>query len=146
MLNKTVTTVDEWKNIASEIINSIDVNGEGTITIALSGDLGTGKTTLVQQIAVLLGVTEPVTSPTFNILKRYETTDQKFSTLMHMDAYRLDSDEELIPLRFTELLQEPKTLFCIEWAEKIKKSLPQDTIYFHLEIDKDNQHTIQRVS
>ena len=49
------------------------------VVIALSGDLGTGKTTLVQTIARDLGITEIVTSPTFVIMKQYETTDKYFS-------------------------------------------------------------------
>ncbi len=146
MINKKVPSLEGWKDIVSEILEKINSSDEKATIIALSGDLGVGKTTFVQQLAGVLGVPDPVTSPTFVLMKQYETNSQKFKTLLHMDAYRIDSEEELRPLRFDELLKKPKTLFCIEWAEKIKNSLPKDTLYFHLEIDQDNQHTIQSVS
>ena len=114
------------------------------VVIALSGDLGTGKTTLVQTIARDLGITEIVTSPTFVILKQYETTDKYFSQLIHLDAYRIEKVEEMQPLGFTTLLKHPNTLICIEWAERIKTLLPKETIWLKLETDSKGTHLISR--
>jgi tRNA threonylcarbamoyladenosine biosynthesis protein TsaE len=97
--------------------------------VALSGDLGAGKTTFVQTLAKELGVTDTVTSPTFTIMKSYATTSQWFENLVHLDVYRLEDINETTPLRLSEILKMPNTLVCIEWAEKIKEILPANTIY-----------------
>jgi tRNA threonylcarbamoyladenosine biosynthesis protein TsaE len=140
-----VPTLADWPPIVKDIVETIPQRERATV-LALSGDLGAGKTTFVQQLAKYLGVTEPVTSPTFTILKRYETNDKKFTTLFHMDAYRLESEAELEPLQFSELFDLPNTIICIEWAEKIQSALPAETHYFQLAIDKNHTHTIQKVS
>ena len=114
----------------------------GATVVALHGDLGAGKTTLVQAIGAHLGVIEHITSPTFTIMKQYETTDSHFETLVHMDAYRIDDLLELGPLRFDALLAEPKTLLCIEWAEKIKAALPANILTIALEIADEEARTV----
>ena len=111
--------------------------------IALHGDLGAGKTTFVQELARQLKVTDTVTSPTFVVLKKYETKSEQFSHLAHMDAYRIESEAELPPLRFSELLKSPNTLVCIEWAERISSALPSGTIHIHLAVASDTNRTVQ---
>lgn len=108
------------------------IAGNGALVVALSGDLGAGKTTLVQLLAKYLGVSEIVTSPTFTIMKAYGTKDDTFSRLVHMDAYRIESLEELRPLHIAEIFSAEGTLFCIEWAEKIAKALPEDIVYLDI--------------
>lgn len=92
---------------------------------ALTGDLGAGKTTLVQHIARALGVEGVVPSPTFVIMKLYPTTDAVFTRLVHIDAYRIENEKELAPLRLEEIFTDPKTLVCIEWPEKLQHVLPE---------------------
>jgi tRNA threonylcarbamoyladenosine biosynthesis protein TsaE len=115
---------------------------EGATILALHGDLGAGKTTFVQALGKSLGVTEQITSPTFTIMKGYETTSADFEHLIHMDAYRIDDIAELGPLRFSEILATPKTLFCIEWAEKIKEALPVSVINLTLAVADENTRTV----
>jgi tRNA A37 threonylcarbamoyladenosine biosynthesis protein TsaE len=67
-------------------------------------------------------------------MKGYETTDDSFTHLIHMDAYRIDDISELGPLRFADLLATSKTLFCIEWAEKIESALPEGIINLTLTV------------
>lgn len=106
----------------------------GATVLALRGDLGAGKTTLVKALAVRLGISETVTSPTFTIMKRYETGEgASFATLYHLDVYRIEDLSELTPLHFNELLRLDNTLICIEWAEKIASLLPPHTIVVTLE-------------
>lgn len=99
----------------------------GATVLALHGDLGVGKTTFTQTLARALGVTEPVTSPTFVIMKGYALEDQAFSKLVHIDAYRIESPNELSVLGFASLVETPQTLVIIEWAEKVAALLPQGT-------------------
>jgi tRNA threonylcarbamoyladenosine biosynthesis protein TsaE len=125
MTEKHVTVkLAELEAFAREFLHTLPSHDTATV-VALSGDLGAGKTTFVKAIAKVLGVTEQVTSPTFTIMRGYETSDTRFKALVHMDAYRIENKRELGPLRFDELLTQPSTLFCIEWAEKIAPALPE---------------------
>ena len=82
-----------------------------------------------------MGIEEATTSPTFVIQKSYKAPlkpdglgrGKKFDTLIHIDAYRLESGEELSKLRFEETLKLPRTLICIEWPDNVKSILPADT-------------------
>jgi tRNA threonylcarbamoyladenosine biosynthesis protein TsaE len=88
--------------------------------VTLSGDLGAGKTTFVQGVASALGVTGPVTSPTFVIIHHYEG---RFP-VVHMDVYRLDYIQEVLDLGFEELLQ-PDAVMLVEWGEAVSPLLPR---------------------
>ncbi len=121
-----VKTMSDWDLVADEIL-SLATSKEAAV-ITLRGELGAGKTTLVQALAKKMGISEVVTSPTFTIMKGYTTKATTFDYLVHMDAYRIDNLNELIPLRFSELLNRPNTLICIEWAEKIKAALPKEVV------------------
>jgi len=88
--------------------------------VTLSGDLGAGKTTFVQGVASALGVTGPVTSPTFVIIHHYEG---RFP-VVHLDVYRLDFIQEVLDLGFEELLQ-PDAVMLVEWGEAVSPLLPR---------------------
>lgn len=140
-----VSSVEELKGVAGELLGlwkQAEYSAERAVLIALSGDLGAGKTTFVQQLAQILGVEETVTSPTFVIMKSYETTDTTFVRLVHMDAYRIEDDSELTPLNFSKVLAQPKTLVCIEWAERISAFLPAHTIKMDMESLPHGKHQL----
>ena len=125
--------LDQLESLVDEVLKRLKlVSSSGATVIALQGDLGAGKTTFVQALGRRLGVGEVITSPTFTILKSYETTDSDFHTLLHMDAYRIDDEAELGPLRFAELLATAHALFCIEWPEKITGALKAPHLTIHL--------------
>jgi tRNA threonylcarbamoyladenosine biosynthesis protein TsaE len=114
------------QNLLPELRSFSEQAAHATV-LAITGDLGAGKTTFVQLLAKALGVAEVVTSPTFTIMKGYEVSAaSSFARLIHMDAYRIESFEETGPLRLREILETPKTLVCIEWAERIKDILPPE--------------------
>jgi tRNA threonylcarbamoyladenosine biosynthesis protein TsaE len=141
--NLVIPTIADWQPVAEDIINTVTPTDQAAV-VALVGEVGVGKTTFVQTIARVLGVVEPVTSPTFTILKRYATTSNTIATLIHMDAYRIDTTDELTALQFTSLLHTPQTLICIEWADNIKPALPIDTFWYTLSINAAGDHTIQK--
>lgn len=101
--------------------------------VGLSGDLGTGKTTFVQFIALNLGIKNRVNSPTFVIIKKYTLAPirtrwerrNKFKNLFHIDAYRLKNYKELINLGWKEIISNPENLIFIEWPENVKKAMPK---------------------
>ena len=113
--------------------------------IALSGDLGAGKTTFTQGFARALGIKTPVQSPTFVLMKIY-ALDKKthLKHLVHIDAYRIEKTEEIKHLGLHELLRDKDAVLLIEWAERIKKLLPRDTIWITMEHGKKiNERMIQ---
>ncbi len=101
--------------------------------LALVGDLGAGKTTFVQTLARELAVKDVVQSPTYVLMKSYPleisgagaNTNSKFTKLVHIDAYRLETPDEFDALRPEEFLQDPHALVVIEWPEKIDGKLPK---------------------
>lgn len=111
--------------------------------VALVGDLGAGKTTFTQGFAKGLGLAHRMPSPTFVIFRNYDLNNGDFHTFFHMDAYRIDDPKELAPLGFKEALRDPGHIFLIEWADKIKKILPKDTIWVHFSHgSKETERTI----
>jgi len=102
----------------------------GTL-VTLQGDLGAGKTTLVQAICRGYGVVGEVTSPTFALVHRYEAPR---SPVHHVDLYRLATPGELDSLGFDELLAEP-ALTCLEWPERASGRLPAARIDIRLGYD-----------
>jgi tRNA threonylcarbamoyladenosine biosynthesis protein TsaE len=91
--------------------------------VALAGDLGAGKTQLVQGVASALGVEEPVTSPTFNLLLVHPGS----LPLYHFDLYRIDAEDELAEIGFYETL-ESDGASLIEWGDRFPASLPDDRL------------------
>lgn len=102
--------------------------------IALAGDLGVGKTTLVQEMAKELQVERLVPSPTFVIMRSYPTVHSRFKRLVHIDAYRIESPEELAPLKLEGIFSDPEALVCVEWPERLFDALPQERIEVRLAI------------
>src|SRR6185436_1755754 len=108
--------IGEIGKIAKEILSIIldtrySMPDKATL-VALSGDLGAGKTTLTQVIAKEFGIKETIISPTFVIMKHYplSLSTSHFRLLTHIDAYRLDSDDELLKLGWKELISDSTNL------------------------------------
>lgn len=132
---ENVFTEKELPQIAKEILSVLKARTSVATVIALSGELGAGKTSLTQEIARQLGIKENVNSPTYVIMKKYKmppaTCDFRF--LVHIDAYRLESEMELEKLGWQEIIADPENLILIEWPERVKKLIPKDAIRILLE-------------
>lgn len=116
-------------NIADKILEKVFHLGSNLATVlALSGDLGAGKTTLTKELGRQLGITENIISPTFVIMKIYEVKPEskyfsKFKKIVHIDAYRLEAPDELLGIGWKEIISEKENLIIIEWPEKVEKHL-----------------------
>ncbi|HEY2803418.1 MAG TPA: tRNA (adenosine(37)-N6)-threonylcarbamoyltransferase complex ATPase subunit type 1 TsaE [Actinomycetota bacterium] len=93
--------------------------------VALGGELGAGKTTLVQGAAAALGVDEPVLSPTFTLVREYRGS----LPIYHLDVYRLNRLQDVLDLGFEEMTDAGGVTF-VEWGDAIEALLPES----HLEI------------
>jgi tRNA threonylcarbamoyladenosine biosynthesis protein TsaE len=107
-------------------------------TLALHGNLGVGKTTFVQGLAQGLGLTDHVTSPTYNIF----TLHRGRTNLLHLDAYRLDNARQVDDLLLTDFMISPWCL-AVEWPERVADWLPADTLHLDLGILPDERHTVR---
>ena len=118
--------------IAQTIISDLPKKDGATI-IALRGDLGAGKTTLTQAIAKYLGVVEVFTSPTFVIAKFYDTKNDAYKNLVHIDAYRIEEPHELVILGWEEIVLNQENIVVIEWPEKIAAKIPARSINLYFD-------------
>ncbi len=108
--------------------------------LALTGDLGAGKTAFTRGVARGLGIKEGVTSPTFTIINEYYEP----IAFAHMDAYRLKSPEELQNIGFDDYLQE--FIVVMEWANRVKEVLPEHVLWIDFAIISDSRRRIQFTS
>ena len=153
----------ETKKIAADIIKEVwpttALGGppgkavdrrEGSLVLALAGDLGAGKTTFVQGVARFLGIEQTIASPTFILMKRYEIQEEQATSLglgglcnlYHFDCYRLDFSQDILDLGWKEIISTDGNLILVEWAEKIKDILPPDTVWVRMESRSENEREI----
>lgn len=125
----TVHSVEETWAVAAELA---PVLTPGCV-IALTGDLGAGKTTFMQGLGFALGVRRPVTSPTFTLSVEYPTPRFK---LVHMDLYRLSGPDDLLAIGFPEYL-ESGAVVAVEWPERAGDLIPPRAIRVHFALTGD---------
>ncbi|MGH1428425.1 MAG: tRNA (adenosine(37)-N6)-threonylcarbamoyltransferase complex ATPase subunit type 1 TsaE [Arenicella sp.] len=103
--------------------------------VYLNGDLGAGKTTLVQGFAQYFGYSDIVSSPTYNLIHEYPTSS---AAIAHLDLYRLDDPEELAMLGLADLLNE-SSLLLIEWPEKGQNKIPTCNVLINIAYSSDKK-------
>lgn len=106
---------------------------EKAAIVGLAGNLGSGKTAFVKALGRVLNIPDIITSPTFVLERRYDipavhSFHALFHTLLHIDAYRLESERDLDMLGFFDYRNDAKTLIVVEWPERVKDGLPDDMI------------------
>ncbi len=132
-------SLEETKNIASSILSHLK-SKQNACVVALSGDLGAGKTALSQAFGNLLGVKDNMQSPTFVIMKIYDLEEKNWQKLIHIDAYRLEREEELLHLGWEEIISNPENLVLIEWPERVSGIIPEDAFRVDLRfIDEETR-------
>lgn len=109
--------------------------------IALIGDLGTGKTTLTKYIAEGLGITEYITSPTFNIIKEYRSGRLP---LFHFDVYRIADVDEMFEIGYEEYFF-GEGVCVIEWADIIEEIIPEDALTIRISMGENENERIYEI-
>jgi len=145
MLKISTTSSKKTKEAARSLVEKVlkKSAGNSALIIALTGDLGAGKTTFVQGFCKGAGVKKRITSPTFVLVKSYKLKTKSYDKIYHIDCYRL-TPEELAALNFQEIINNPQNIILIEWAEKIKKILPKkNAIWLKFDYgEKENERNI----
>lgn len=130
--------INDTKNIAQGILSEIK---PGQL-LALVGNLGAGKTVFVKALAEALGVEDNVTSPTFVLMKVYNTKHEKIKKLVHVDCYRLEGKEDLADIGLSEYIEDENNLVVIEWADKIK-NLPDNIIRINIKSTGEESRVLE---
>jgi len=125
-----VNDLDGIRPIALDLLERLKT---GSIVV-LVGEMGAGKTTFTQSVLRSMGIEDLEGSPTYSLINEYESP--YFGKVYHMDLYRLDSLEEALDIGIEELLYQNAICF-IEWPEKIKELLPDNTIWVYLRANED---------
>ena len=130
-------SAEETQKLGQKIGASL-VGGE---ILALQGDLGSGKTTFIQGLAEGLGVKNRVNSPTFILMRTYNLGERDF---YHVDLYRLEKniESEIENLGIPDIWGKEDNIVAIEWAEKIKNLLPENTRWIKFKTLENGDHEI----
>lgn len=148
------------EEFAVRLLANGNIQLDHAAVIVLSGELGAGKTTFVQGFLKGAGVRGRATSPTFVIMRHYhiphgrksggtkksELKNPAFSTIVHMDAYRLKpvptatsslkDGAHLAALKFQDIISDPHNIVIIEWGERIKGAIPKGALVIQFHYDK----------
>ena len=127
----TFEELDKFAENIAKILKSGD-------TLALIGDLGTGKTTFTKNICKYFKVSENVKSPTFNYVTEYNSGTVP---VYHFDVYRLEDASEIYEIGYEDYLG-GDGIAIIEWADKILLELPEDTLFVEIAYDTDNTRKV----
>ena len=127
--------LSEIGEVAREILKETDSR-----ILLFYGDMGSGKTTLIKELALQLGVEDLTNSPTFSLVNEYVTA--RGDSMFHFDFYRIEREEEAYDMGFEEYLDSGS--WClIEWPEKVENLLPLGSAVLRIDINPDDSRTIQ---
>ena len=121
-------------NKASKLV----IDNIKTTVVRIDGKMGAGKTKIISNICMQLGVKEVITSPTFSLLNTYQSTN---GPIYHFDFYRLQNSNEALDIGIEEYLESGNVCF-LEWAEKIENHLPLNYDHYILKVLNDNTRRI----
>ena len=133
-----VNTINETTKLGSNLGKMLKPGD----VICLTGDLGTGKTHITKGIALGLGITDIITSPTFNIVNEYTTGRLK---LNHFDVYRVSDPDEIYEIGFDDYIYSD-AVYIIEWANYIEEILPSEFIYINIEKDLKKGENYRKIT
>ncbi len=127
----------ETESIAVKFAREIGIGN----VIALSGNLGVGKTVFARGFARGLGVEDIISSPTFNLIKEYHIENDTW--FFHLDLYRINDSDAALAFGVDEYISDKQSVVMIEWAERIKELLPPYTICINILRKSDKEREIR---
>ena len=130
-----IKNIEDLDRAAGEFLEKI---GNNTL-VALFAPMGSGKTTFTTAVCRVLGVTDPVGSPTFAIVNEYMRADG--DPMYHFDFYRINKLQEAVEIGLYDYL-DSGYLCMMEWPENIEELLPEETLKVHIQVNPDQSRTI----
>jgi tRNA threonylcarbamoyladenosine biosynthesis protein TsaE len=136
------SSLTETKDLAKEIAQGILKKGvqKRAFVIGLKGELGSGKTSFIQGFAKGLGIKEKILSPTFVIYRKFKIRNSKY--FYHFDCYRIQKAKDILDLNFKEIISNPENIILVEWADKIKKIMPQNSLWIHFKLINESSRKL----
>ena len=107
--------------------------------LALKGDLGTGKTTFVKALSNVCRAQSRAVSPSFVLLRTYKSADN--TKIHHIDAWRISS-RDMGYLGFDAIVQDPRAIVCVEWADRVKSVMPRHAIWMNFQHVSINERKV----
>jgi len=164
----TSNSAQETKDFAGNLIKKLlEQKRTSALVVGLCGELGAGKTQFVQGVAKHLGIKRNITSPTFVLMKKYSIPSKTYlpavataqaglrldevasatqagnlkpkTCLYHIDCYRTQSAEEFLDLDWKDIIVNPNNIIFVEWAEKIKKIMPKNSVWIYFKDRGENK-------
>ncbi|MDY8135711.1 tRNA (adenosine(37)-N6)-threonylcarbamoyltransferase complex ATPase subunit type 1 TsaE [Aquimarina sp. 2201CG5-10] len=130
----TITyTLDQLSATAQKVIDQVQSK-----VLLFDAAMGVGKTTLIKEICLQLGVKDTISSPTYSLVNEYEGNE---STIYHFDFYRITDEEEAYNIGFEEYIDSDAWIF-IEWPEKIPNLLPENAISIKIDLQDDGKRLL----
>ncbi|MBQ8470765.1 MAG: tRNA (adenosine(37)-N6)-threonylcarbamoyltransferase complex ATPase subunit type 1 TsaE [Alistipes sp.] len=132
----SIDSEEGLREVAEALLESLD----GRTVVALRGEMGAGKTTLIRAVAEAMGVEDQVTSPTFALVNQYEGAGGE--RLFHFDFYRIDDVREAYDLGYEEYFYSGDLCF-VEWPEKIEALLPEEVVEVRITVDSPTARSFE---
>ena len=130
--------IDSLEDLPRASMEFIDAFGHRKI-FAFDAEMGSGKTTFIIALLKSMGIEHVEGSPTYSLVNSYESA--MFGKIYHFDLYRIEDETEALDIGIEEMLYSDSICF-IEWPEKIKNLLPENTIWSYIRINEDNSRTL----
>lgn len=134
----TSHSAEETQSLAANLARKYQEKGG---IIALTGDLGAGKTTFTQGFAKGLGLTDKIISPTFIIIRQYPLLSDK--TFYHIDLYRLDNQPNIQSLGLSEIFTKSNAVTLIEWADRLSPDQLPKASHIYIKKISETEREIQ---
>ena len=135
MKSLTIPDLASIDNVAKEFISMAGAKR----VVAMSGDMGAGKTTFIQALCRALGVSQTVNSPTFALINEYFTSGKE--SIFHFDLYRIETSEELLDIGYEDYFYSGAWCF-IEWPEKAPELIPEEALQVKINVLEDESRQI----
>lgn len=136
MIRIEIPTLESIDTAAKQLVEAF---GDHT-KVAFSGEMGAGKTTLIQAVCRQLGVRDTVSSPTFALINEYFTDTG--ASIYHFDLYRIDNVSEMYDMGYEDYFY--SDAFCfIEWPEKAVDLMPPKLLYLTITVNDDGSRTVE---
>ena len=114
-------SIEDTHVLAEQLAYHLKNLEKETATVFLKGNLGTGKTALMKELALVLNIEQEITSPTYVISKEYSIELGHFKKLVHVDAYRLSEFDDFLKIGYGKRFGIAGDIICIEWPELVNE-------------------------